>query len=65
MNDFLLPPGIKELIVVLQASTDYDFYKHKNNIDFVYRQKVRELHFCSGYRNIYLNGFNTSICFII
>ena len=35
MNDFLLPPDVKGLIVVLQASTEYDFYQKKNNTDFV------------------------------
>ena len=32
--------------------------------DFVYRKKTSELRFCSWFRNRYLNGFNTSICFI-
>ena len=35
MNDFLLPPVVKGLIVVLQASTEHDFYQKKNNTDFV------------------------------
>ena len=33
-------------------------------LEFVYRKKTSELGFCSWFRNRYLNGFNTSICFI-
>ena len=53
-----------KLKVVPKGSNDYGFYQKNKCNDFVYRKKTSELRFCSIFRNRYLNGFNTSICFI-
>lgn len=48
--------------------TDFDwqwFYQTKINVECFYRKKTRHFIFCSWFRNIYCNGFKTSICFII
>ena len=69
MNDLLLLTGV-DRCSVLQALTRYNFNQNNNNIDFAYHEKffvprkISRLGSCLRFRNVHLNGFNTSICFI-
>ena len=61
LNNLLLPPGVKWLIVILKALTC--FYQNKNNTDFVQHKKVCKLRFCSGFRNIYF--MDSALAFVL
>ena len=50
--------------MLYRAQPTMIFTKKYQNTDFVYHKKTSRLSFCSWFRNRYLNGFNTSICFI-